>query len=268
MNGRTILFIGDSILFQMYTSIVCSLYLLTETNLSLPFYVPKRIMKRDQKLSEIDKLCPFKKKHCYLDSAESRFTHDNLTMAYIRLNKFDSIDIFNVVSERFQLQSNDVVLIQFGSHYNNEEISYFQALEKFKRELLMDTSNFLRKCGANLFFLESAPQHFPTKTGDFEEYVRKNPKVGCVMKPDNISDWRNDNLHRLLGKLTDLITIVPIAKALWNQNKQTIGYSRYAANDFGFADCTHYCYPSGIFRYTNQVIYNYLLQYTHRKNIM
>jgi hypothetical protein len=111
----------------------------------------------------------------------------------------------------------------------------------------------------HFFFPHTTPQHFSTPTGYFERIdgdltqrcrpygLRNYSKISSILYE---GDWRNEILHETLAPFVakGLVTIVPISVGLNSQFDAHIGEQS--------GDCTHWCFPSSIYKYFNLFFYN------------
>ena len=70
-------------------------------------------------------------------------------------------------------------------------------------------------------------------------------------------DYRNAILHALL-KNDNVFTIIPIAHGLYSQWDAHVEGSKIVS--YAGFDCTHWCYPSGVFKFVQRMVYNYIVR--------
>ena len=243
LKGRTLLFLGDSVSFQIVNSLVCAVYKHAQSKLFLRFTYPSLYQKAE--------ICPFGSLHCLLHETYCHFENEDIRITHQMMLKFGAADNLYAPIKHHFLTNDDIVVVNFGIHYN-DEVSYKEDLELFREVIL---SNFSDKgCSKpHILFMQTSPQHFRSSNGYFESPEKST--FECVPIPSNFSDWRNECLDSILS---EDVRIIRIAQGLYSEYDTHVGSFQFMPSQY--ADCTHFCYPSAIFSYIHRVIYNTILQ--------
>jgi hypothetical protein len=147
-----------------------------------------------------------------------------------------------------------IILVSFGLHYNKDngkniqEIDnghYFNHMQLF----LLDCQAMLSNSNSSLkvYFIQTFFQHFSNSENG---YYNGSSNACASFVDDDVAaekDWRNRIADLLL--IPAKIPIIRISSGLKSQWDAHMGHG----------DCTHYCYPSGVFTYIMDVLYNSLL---------
>lgn len=281
LRNRRMFFLGDSILGNLYVSLFCSLYHVSESHHRVNFI----------KLFGCDKvLCPFDtESHSYNHGDVLTFREFNTSLFFFIFNKIE-FDLRGVV-DYYGMTADDIVIINQGIHYN-EPKSFAGHLRSFHLQLNKLWSNHdFRTRMPILLYAESTPQHFPAEMENqangyykpvttTQEQLPVNRTRKCrsfiSSKPTTEekqrvykSDWRNRLVEHELGSflaaanisaplsITDLdrpfITRVPLAASLYDQFDAHLETSPFLWVPF---DCTHWCFPGGVDRYMHLMLYN------------
>jgi hypothetical protein len=177
---------------------------------------------------------------------------------------------------RVPLNKHDIVIHSFGLHYN-DEAAYEATMTAFASDVVGMINNASlvgdlpvaseshvhqqheqQHGGPHWFFIDALPQHFPTPNGYFSKFM---PRAGCeatVNFTDKfINDWRNRIADKILGNnnIHHKLHYVPMAPPLYSQIDAHIINT---IKPFTPSDCTHWCYPSNIYKYIHLVIFNML----------
>lgn len=242
VKGKSVLLIGDSLMLQVYSSLICE-----TINLS-PY---------EEYIEWHDKTgchTEYYKQHCTIEwPGQSIFTFPTLNTKFIfkRMDQPNWYYIYRDISSR-KLTSNDMVVINTGSHHDYNGIEYYQFV-------LTEMVAEARKIPSlpSLYFMHTLPTHFNSSTGYYEKF-RSNEK-SCVPY-SNITyarerDWRNRVADSVFAGSN--FTVIPVSDGLYSQWDAHIGRPHYT--DYWIADCSHYSSPSGIFRYVLQMMINQMI---------
>jgi hypothetical protein len=264
MKNKSIVFTGDSLMGQYFFALVCTL-----TSLTTLTYQLNHMETGNSTAS----FCHFGNKHCvYLDSTIT-IPSINATLKLTRMQK-------SAKSDGGKYYGNDAIwrplygfdysrtafIFNFGLHINSPA-EYSSMLKWFVNDLSYKNHTTRPK----MYFLETSPQHYGGQNGYFDgglasELLKEQKHHGGCAPNDRSDDdmeyldWRNRLLKEHLNETIQRkynIRIIELAKDMYSQYDAHIGrVSRWNAM---LMDCTHYCFPSGIFDYVIRKIYNKLL---------
>lgn len=258
IRGKRLVLIGDSIMGQLWVSLVCTLHSLVHNRLDVEFG-------RLPGCNDIICPDPHSGKHSFLEGGWMHFPSFNATISHVVQSKFDLQDVLRVFRSH-RLGARDIVTMNFGVHYNREE-EYDAAMKQFRDELLVGvygdgstnttTQNVHNNTLPRILYFQSAPQHFRGSSGYYDQNTQRYP-YGFQCEPvaslslRRAADWRNRVIDRYLSS-SPSIHIVRIAEALYSQYDAHIGLEPYVNTPI---DCTHWCFPSGIFKYLHLMLHN------------
>eukprot|EP00981_Chlorochromonas_danica_P003678 scaffold681_cov173-Ochromonas_danica.AAC.41 len=203
------------------------------------------------------------------------------TFAYERQSQL-SASIFKTAYKNYHLTPQDIVVTNLAAHYNVEE-KMEKDVEKFAQELLKNfydydnttvsnTSDPLQRGSVRwkerlppILYFEASPQHFHGVNGYYGQYTSEyKQERRCQEVKDPVArreaDWRNRILERYLSFGQDChspIHLVRIAESLISQHDAHVEIVPFHHTPF---DCTHWCFPSGIFNYLATMLYNGILR--------
>lgn len=144
IHNKKVLLIGDSIMFQIYSSLICELLQYTEYSL----YMNWGGNNQDHCGDDIN--------HCI--SLRSLFiTSKNSSISFRRQNKMSINFLLDSIKLDSKLKENDIVIINAGAHYYDSH--YYKNLLLTLKEGVDKEDNLPK-----LFFLESTPSHFYSPT--------------------------------------------------------------------------------------------------------
>jgi hypothetical protein len=255
LRNRRVLFHGDSTSGQLWTSLVCSLYHIEESYVHTAFWGGGECHR--------SRRCPveplpdnqFNPLHAYLSSGYINFRHSNTSLIHYAENHLQSLPTH---VRNFALGPEDVVVVGHGLH-NSEPKPWASEIEGFRRyleEQLLGTDSV----HAPLYFvLHSTPQHFDSSNGYFDfgdqAHMSKTPCVPLARYNEStdrsrlyVNDWRNQILEKELSAnpfLLKKLTVIPISLGL---------NSRFDAHP-PVHDCTHWCFPGGIYKYLHRQLF-------------
>lgn len=274
LQDRELHMFGDSVTFQVFKSLACSLNLPELRMQSIVHWAYYQ-----GGTAELDtpyfnyKTCPLGKMHCHIlkdeegfDTGTVYFPTYNATIKFIWIDHYYKGLLWIIKSRQ---SKDDIALVNFGLHFNDEG-AFSENVNVFKSDL-MNLTSAVGDDHPHLFFLETAPQHFPTPGASFHGYYWANT-ADSWCDPEAILDeerqythydWRNIIPRKEL--VDEDIHIIKIARELYSQHDAHIGSSATelvgAVRNYHLADCTHWTAPSGVFQYISTIIYNSILQH-------
>lgn len=263
ITNRKIYFVGDSLMHQIWSQLVCHLYT------SIPIRSEVNWLHYKGGTNDIKHhiynniTCPYgRKEHCHYiqGSNTARATIDtiNSTLYFGWFELYDKGHLDRICQE-FQMGPNDIIIFNFGVHYNNVGRLTKSHYEEHLQTFADDAKSNNQK--TRLFFIESLPQHFTRVNKELANGYFFGPEAATWCDPigsDELAasrDWRNRLAEQYLS---NVVPIIQVATALYSQ------YDAHLSGDsslvhFDPGDCTHYCAPSGIFQYIFTMIYNAIL---------
>ena len=231
-SGKTILFIGDSILGQLFRELVTILYASTKVSVTYVRPYAERWFK-----------------HFIV-----KFHGARLRLIFYEMYMYDGINAFYHTTEPHRLDADDTIVFNFGIHYN--EIDQFREhMQKVSRDIrILDTRKhpFPRK----IMFMQSVPNHFNSRNG---YWLSDNTSQHCNpyknMTEAIALDWRNLIAEEEFANHSR-IGFIRIAEALYSQWDTHVELDSNKTS----IDCTHFCANPGLFNYMFRMLYNALLQ--------
>jgi hypothetical protein len=279
LRHRRLILIGDSVMGQLFSSLLCSLYRITHAVYGLDFQML-------WKGNCTPLTCPFNQAiHSHLEGGWINFPVVNASIIHLSAFTYDFNALKSMLNSlAMPLTRHDVVIHNFGLHYN-EEHEFQIAMNAFVSDIsgLLNTvtsssssdesssidtnlsesedqGSHLNKDqqqhgGPHWFFIDTLPQHFSTPLNGY--YSNNMPKPMCQATTNFTekfeNDWRNRIAEKALSNVHSKLHYVPMAPALYDQVDAHIGLNLLK---FSTTDCTHWCYPSNIFRYLHMMVYN------------
>lgn len=262
ITNRKIVFAGDSIMFQIWSSIACSLSLISRIDNELSILRWKH--ETSQKYT-----CPLGKFHCHMEHGKLYFPEYNATIIFDKTVYYRSPDdttIQNII-ERNKIESTDVMFYNFGL--------WIDDVDKYKRminDFLTEVREIKQAAATTSFvlppilFLETLPQHFHTPNGYFNStnftiwFMPCEPLSLSLPYETNLGsnttshdqvthwreehDWRNTVVKDAIASTDASVDIVGLADGLYSQWDEHIDLS-----DIVSTDCTHYCSHSAVFQF-------------------
>ena len=255
LRNRRVVLVGDSIMSQIWESLVCTLYKLDDGRMIDTHVYTK--FSEFLRGKNNPRLIPVPSKYEYDNPLHGLIQEGymvirtyNTTLSYVSYK--GSKTTFNDVITSHRLSNRDIIIFNIGLHYSTQE-KYKSIMEEKRDEIeMMKKSHHVPL----IFILQTTPQHFDGDNGYYRHPAQRH-RYGChpYKHSDNNSsllvpgDWRNNVLQSTMTSLIDrnIVTIVPIAKGLRSQHD-----AHAELQD----DCTHYCSPSGVFKYIHRVLFN------------
>lgn len=259
VRDRRVFFVGDSIMGNLFISLLCALYHTSEAVYRVNFV----------KLYHCDNvLCPLNEaKHSYNRGGAITFHATNTTLTYTMINS-PSKDVAGVL-ERYGVTSGDILVLNPGLHFNDKD-KYRNAMETLK-ESLQSLKTSTPERFPIIFYNEITPQHFPDMPNGYYAQITENYSGTRICKPfydptnsssvraAHAQDWRNRIMEDVLASLISKgdVTVIPIASALYDQYDAHLGTSPFYYVPF---DCTHWCFPGNVDRYMQLMLFNGILR--------
>lgn len=261
IENKKVYMAGDSTMRQTWVQLVCALHNHTEVVSFANWDMPLSSNPAAERVIRYS--CPFGKENCrilqgILVTGSAKFPEYNAEIQLGWHNLYHT-GVLQEIKEKLHYSSNDIIIANFGVHYNfGEEQKFLLNLNEFASDLsgLRESSNT-----PSVFFMQSFPQHFPGVTHRNGYYYRAEAAEWCApIANGDLTyaaeyDWRNNYAHQILG---DKLPIIKIADAMYSQHDAHIGPN---LNDLKIADCMHYCEPSGVFHYIHRMIYNTMMNH-------
>ncbi len=284
--NRKVLLLGDSTTGQIYESLSCAILkldnLTTHTftkfqqhpnNFKNPLLVTVPI--NPAKIGEENPL------HAHIASGYLTIKEYNATIILQCNPSHNNIHLPNFISQmisKYHIEKEDIVIFNFGLTFNDAQHKDYveNAMPEKKREIeailgikrqyvqanvgntttMIENLSITNHNAPMIFLSDTTPQHYKTKNG-YHTDDHAITIAGCALHPMEVDesggvirgDWRNEILHSVVKPLAKhgYVTMIPFAKHL---------HSQYDAHAGGHDDCTHWCFPSGINKYTHLYFYN------------
>lgn len=240
IKNRVIVFIGDSVMAQIWIALVCSL----SSTTPVTFHPTWSSLKRWRNYE-----CPFGQQHCHLSRGIVTIKLANVTIKYFEDYGYSKSG-FEANLKTNMLGPNDIVFFNYGLH-SSDNISYLQSIESFfsdiglRRQQSSDVPHVL--------FLETLPQHFGGENGEYDKEKLKNITT-CLPVKDYIkahaNDHRNRAVERIAANYNFSHLVVPLADGLRSRYDSHV--EKNQLNNFDGPDCSHYCFPSSVFNFINR----------------
>jgi hypothetical protein len=268
LQDRRLLFYGDSVMMQLFTAVVCSS--------STPFSADVDWYKHGSSSQTYynDRTCPYGEKHCHLHGASAYFKSYNLTVEFRLFGWYEGLvetgtrfrllnayqkGLFSRLIEKHSLDRDDVLVINWGLHAHSKT-DYASRLGDFRKDLdaLGD-----QRGPREILFMETWPQHFfgdGSGSGLYHVDQRDEGDGRCFpIKNSSLeeADWKNTYARSALEGQTR-VKLIRVAAALRSQHDAHIQASSKLVK-MAQADCTHWCFPSGVFSMVLTVLQNELL---------
>jgi hypothetical protein len=200
--------------------------------------------------------------------SEAYFPSFNATMKFggkdhhsaFTFSQYSKPDLRHLVLKALGLRSRDIVVLNFGTHYNDEG-DYYTDMETFAKEMLDLKEGIDKDKVPSFFFLETPPQHFVGSNhgnydaADHRRLDRCKPSTNETLRAYH--DFRNKIARYHLNPLQDLgmMRIINCAQALYRQWDAHVAADN-TLTKVSTADCTHCLTPSGVFHYIHTAIFN------------
>lgn len=239
MRNRKMLMIGDSISAQIWQSFVCSLYRIDESYFDVEYWIEPDCVDPHK--------CPARPapKHGHIVDGYLAMRSTKTQMIFEFRSVHGKLKELSRLVQKNNLNENDIVVINYGIFYNSRS-EYEAMLQNLSQSLQLVLGH---PSSPFIFFRHSTPQHFDTVDG-FDDSSRNRSSYECVNSSSFEKDWRNTLAEDIIRPLTkqypSRFGMIPISYGLYGQ------HDAHAGN----GDCTHYCSPSGIFRYIHTITYN------------
>jgi len=128
LRNRTVSFMGDSIMGQTWISMICALYPFTklEADVHWDNYPYQGIYDHH--------ICPEGKPHCQLRYGNIYLPAYDIHITYDEMHRYVPGVMTDVIINRYRLTSRDIVLLNYGVHYNSG-YDYYIEMKKLSIEL-------------------------------------------------------------------------------------------------------------------------------------
>ncbi|EIE21418.1 hypothetical protein COCSUDRAFT_43154 [Coccomyxa subellipsoidea C-169] len=242
LKGRRIIFIGDSLTWQMYNSLACLLAPVTANGTAVTWDKANTTVTGDYKGREWPESRHILKQ--YWADVKLKNGGEILVRCFGRYNASLWDDVF---AEMGPLTDRDVIIANFGAWYPrfnfNEPRAPFEAFKADVKDLFVDK---LSKYPAQTFWRSNSPTHFGGATGTFTAVEEGLPGVPARPKcePAAVGEfWFREHVVSVLkecGAACAKIRLMPIfdmTLARYESHHGTFGRGK----DTGFTDCRHYC---------------------------
>jgi hypothetical protein len=186
IRNRVVIFHGDSILGNVWTSLFCSLYSASKSLYSIDF---RKLIKGG------DILCPLgEAAHSYNQGGTIKFPHFNVTLHFALMNEY-----YSTFTKFIEFNKNYIIIYNTGLHYN-EEAKFNHDMKEAASAL---SNYFTNKRHRNetiplLFFAETTPQHFNTTANGYYDEIALNHKGSKQCVPTVKEGVEGHNFTRLL----------------------------------------------------------------------
>jgi len=260
IKGRSLLLYGDSVMMQLWQSLVCACGSL---DLSVSVSVDWYRHNSSSQMYYSSAVCPYGAEHCHLHGGSAFFPKFNSSISFRLFGWYEKlvenhaplhntyqIGLLSKLVKRNNLRLNDFLVINWGLHAH-DRADYRQRLLAFRQDLRKVPNSNPRQ----IFFMETWPQHFAKGYYDFIERTDAiDLKCHPLPKDSDKDDWKNYVAREVLSNVSNLI-IIPVAKVLRSQHDAHIQATSKLVK-FAAADCTHWCLPSGVFNYASMMLMN------------
>ncbi|KAK9821784.1 hypothetical protein WJX81_002796 [Elliptochloris bilobata] len=209
ISGRTLWLSGDSQQQDMMKALMCFLY-----ELAPPVW--QRLRTTDSDLApELDALDPWD-----FDLG------DDTRIIFIRQDNLNKMVAYFIPFLGRAASPGDIVVVNSGLHHNNDYAG--------KLGVLADWGAEARRCGLQLMWRDTSPQHFNTSGG---EWPGGEPPYNCTPHREPVLDggWRNKLATPIFQERG-----IPVLDT-WNQTTELWEFHR--DNGHGH-ECSHFCFPS------------------------
>ena len=234
VQGRTLVFVGDSVLLQFWQSVVCRLNK-EGFKYQIGWYSHRKFQ------------CPWGPQHCHIEYACAYHP----MICYV---KDFYLELSPELFRYFDLGADDVVVLNFGLHAHDPS-DLKMKLDVFSQKLQ------LLQPKPVVFWAETPPQHFPGNgSGYYTDEMRRHYHRCAPLDMDvaRTLDWRNRVAETVMGKIVPIIPLWDVSAIHWNAH---VIHSNIRA--LSRVDCTHYCLPGVPFHWAKallQTMETHLLQ--------
>lgn len=196
LQNKQVLFVGDSVMLQIWTSLVCTLFSASKTALSYMDHIDISWTNFRDKDTYI---CPKGIEHCFVIDGHVHVLQTNTTFYAKTMDVFQP-HTFQQLLHNLSFTSNDVLIFNNGLHINDEH-TYREVLHNVTKSFhqINHTEDRLH----HVFFLETTPQHFGTMNG-FYNYFAAFYLNSCVPIDPYFptDDWKLTNITAAISSNT------------------------------------------------------------------
>ena len=260
LRGRKILLYGDSVMMQFWQTLVCAAEEDSSIQSNMRVSVDWFKHNSSSQLYYNEITCPLGAEHCHLHGGDAYFSSLNVTISFRLFGYYEKVvenrvvlhntyvpGLLDKLTLRNGLGARDVVVLNWGLHAHTEH-DYVRRLQALRSDAAYI------KFG-KLLFLETFPQHFLHGYFDFVERSDEIDKRCHSQGSNTTNDWKNKAANLVLG---GAVEILRVAKELKSQHDAHLGANSKLIK-MHVADCTHWCFPNGVFSYAATVLLNALL---------
>lgn len=266
--NRRVLLLGDSILSQLWQTLVCALHKISDIRTYINWgyagkLVPNKVF-----------YCPFGAEHCHVQGGDARIKSVNATLFNRVVSEYDQ-GVFDSILKDLRLTSEDIVIFNIGLHY--PQMNYYR---KHMESVMRHIASMNSATSPHFIFMETVPQHFNSTSGYFSpEVFAKTTTCGLLHAGTSTqeamtlrmkrTDWHNHVLAQDMGKYLNgsffgntasspQIGYMRVADAMYSQYDAHVDRTRFNYN-LDRPDCTHYCIPSGVFNFFHTSLQNAII---------
>lgn len=243
VENKAILFIGDSVMIQVYITMVCELFQSTQTKFNIEWSSEPHVG--------------------HFVNSDVHFPVTNTTISFRLKWRYYQNDLQKILSSISEKVS--VIVINFGLWYNlyprkpayqHDPGDYEVALHILSSDLALFLQSRSADNNSKILVLETLPQHFAgSNSNGFYNIDAAN--IGCQPIMNISDDWRLSTMHSVI--FPEAVKIVNISQALysqWDSHMDGDVVPQVASID---ADCTHWCLDSGALRFVRLMLWNALI---------
>lgn len=248
MRNKKIVFVGDSVSMQMFTSLTCSLHY-REFN---PEY---KIDWFDISSGINNSFCQPGGQYCHVKYGISYYPDYDVQIILDFLHGIVPLQYF---TDAHHLSSKDVLVLNHGLHYNsNQKLEFIEMVKKYAHEY----AHADPATRPYTIWRETSPQHFKTPTGYYDPSASQER---CQPYADIEYAYKNDFRNRLVDSIFSEVAVRMDIMRIWNITAPRydvhLGYdANIEISHVLVSDCTHYCQSSGVFNVWRDIFFNMLL---------
>ncbi|CAM9118127.1 unnamed protein product, partial [Phaeothamnion confervicola] len=246
IKGQEVVLLGDSLTMQFFVALVCSLHGAAPTAARYKIDwagIADRFGAND---------CPADNVHCYVGGGTVFYPDYN---ASITLYQFPNWVPSYSLAQHFEPGKpgrGDIIVINFGLHYDNPE-----KLEADVLRLAKEYSDIPVEDRPFLLWRETSPQHFGSD-GFYTDPTTKCAPTTGLTDPAHVRHFRVDVPDRIFPsyKVPILRTYKAGSTEWWTHVGKQVDR---VDGEAGRHDCTHFCEPSGVILHWRELFFNALL---------
>lgn len=283
MAGKRILFIGDSMTGQHFSSFGCQMskyiehqdLMWTKTGESCKPW-------RQGKFCHLQGACVdfrhnvsvcynkdyfaenFPEKHTFLETQGENLTKPRLMAEVEEDDSYAHSSSSAMTTQAVRLSSffrgnasrgYDVVVVNYGAHYkHSSREKYYELVEVVADSVLA----WQKRTGGRAIWRESSPEHFDTGSGDYagqDGQAHEDGSYPCAPRKTTPGGWREALINPIFQKRgIDILHVYDLSLSQWD--------AHLGSPDNKTADCLHWCLPS-VPDTWSELLYNMLLAPSH-----